>query len=128
MDHENAVARGRSAVRHRVYSVPHPNYIWHIDGHHKLIRWRFVIHGVIDRFSRTFMIMYLKCSDNNGAPTVLTFFLEGVTSYGLPNNVRSDHGEENVDVWRYMIANHDHDYSCVITGSFVHNERIERLW
>ena len=72
--------------------------------------------------------MYLKCSDNNRAQTVLTFFLEGVTSYGLPNNVRSDHGGENVDVWRYMIATHDHDYLCVITGSSVHNERIERLW
>ena len=126
MDHENTVARGRSAVRRHVYSVPHPNYIWHIDGHHNLIRWRFVIHGGIDGFSRT--ITYLKCSDNNRAHTVLTFFLEGVTSYGLPNNVRSDHGGENVDVWRYMIVNHDHDYSCVITGSSVHNERIERLW
>ena len=27
-----------------------------------------------------------------------------------------------------MIANHENDYSCVITGSSVHNERIERLW
>ena len=27
-----------------------------------------------------------------------------------------------------MIATHDLDYSCVITGSSVHNERIERLW
>ena len=126
VDHENTVARGCLAVRRRVYNVPYPNYIWHIDGHHKLIRWRFVIHGGIDGFSRT--IMYLKCADNNRAQTVLTLFHEGVTSYGLPNKVRSDHGGENVDVWRYMIANHENDYSCVITGSSVHNERIERLW
>ena len=63
--------------------------------------------------------MYLKCADNNRAQTVLTLFHEGVTSYGLPNKVRSDHGGENVDVWRYMIANHENDYSCVITGSSV---------
>ena len=126
MDHENTVTGGHSAIRHRVYSVPHPTYVWHIDGHHKLIRWRFVIHGGIDRFSTT--ITYLKCSDNNRAYTVLTFFLEEVTSYGLPKNIRSDHGGENVDVWRYMIANNDHDYLCDITGSSVHNERIERLW
>ncbi len=27
-----------------------------------------------------------------------------------------------------MIAAHNNDYSCVITGSSVHNERVERLW
>lgn len=28
-------------------------YVWHIDGHHKLITWRFVIHASIDGFSHT---------------------------------------------------------------------------
>lgn len=32
------------------YSVPCPNALWHIDGHHCLIRWRLVIHGGIDGF------------------------------------------------------------------------------
>ena len=27
-----------------------PNSLWHIDGYHKLIRWRIVIHGVIDGY------------------------------------------------------------------------------
>ena len=44
VDHENVVSRHHPVVR-RVYSVPCPNYIWHIDGHHKMIHWRFVIHG-----------------------------------------------------------------------------------
>ncbi len=39
----------------------------HINGHHKLINWRFVIHGGIDGFSRS--IVYLKCSPNNYAAT-----------------------------------------------------------
>lgn len=26
----------------------HANYVWHIDGHHKLIRWHLVTHGGID--------------------------------------------------------------------------------
>ena len=48
VDHINIVARKRSVVQHRIYSVPHPTHIWHIDGHHKLIRWHFVIHGAVD--------------------------------------------------------------------------------
>lgn len=126
VDHAGTVVRQRSAVRRRVYSVPHPNFVWHIDSHHKLIRWRFVIHGAVDGFSRC--IIYLGCEDNNRAQTVVQYFREGVSQYGIPDHVRSDHGGENVDVWRFMIANHNMDYSCVISGSSVHNERIERLW
>ena len=27
------------------YHVPQPNALWHIDGHHKLIKWGIFIHG-----------------------------------------------------------------------------------
>lgn len=124
VDHERVVARHFQVVKRRTYSVPHPNYIWHIDGHHKPIRWRFV--GGVDGFSRT--ITYLKCSDNNRSSTVLTCFTGAVSQLGVPDNVRPDHGGENVAVWKYMIAAHNHDYSCVLTGSSVHNQRVERLW
>jgi len=30
--------------------VPWPNSLWHIDGHHSLIRWGFVVHGCVDGF------------------------------------------------------------------------------
>ena len=42
----------------RKYSVPNPNSLWHIDGNHKLIGWKFVIHGGIDGFSR--MLVFLN--------------------------------------------------------------------
>jgi hypothetical protein len=51
------------------YWVPHPNAVWHIDGHHKLIKWGFVIHGAIEGYSRR--IMFLKVAANNYASTVL---------------------------------------------------------
>ncbi len=35
----------------RQYQVPRPNALWHIDGHHKLIAWGVVIHGVADGYS-----------------------------------------------------------------------------
>ncbi|KAF7653786.1 hypothetical protein LDENG_00078580 [Lucifuga dentata] len=49
--------------RHRRYSAEAPNSLWHIDGNHKLIRWRIVIHGGIDGFSH--LIVYLNASTNN---------------------------------------------------------------
>ena len=118
--------RRRHAVKRRVYCVPHPNFLWHLDSHHKLIRWRLVVHGAIDGFSR--LILYLECTNNNQAATVVSLFKKGVSNYGLPVQIRSDHGSENVDVWRFMIAAHNHDYSSVISGSSTHNQRIERLW
>ena len=38
------------AIFRRSYSVPGPNFLWHIDGNHKLIKYRLVIHGGIDGF------------------------------------------------------------------------------
>lgn len=120
-DHDNTVARRSSVVRRRVYSVEYPNSVWHMDSHH---RWRFVTHAAVDRFSRT--IVYIKCTDKS--ETVLQQFLSGVENFGLPLRVRSDHGGENIEVWRYMLMAYSGDVSHVITGSSTHNERIERLW
>lgn len=42
------------------------------DGNHKLIRWRMVVHGGIDGYTR--MIIYLGCSTNNQATTVYRLY------------------------------------------------------
>ena len=109
-------------IQRRVYNVPGPNYLWHADGHHKLIRYRLVIHGAIDGFSR------LKCSDNNRAETVYNLFMPAIREYGCPLRLRTDKGGENVDMWRHMVAIRGEDTNAYIAGSSVHNCRIERLW
>ena len=63
-----------------------------VDGHHKLIRWRFVTHAGIDGYSR--MVVFLKCVTNNRADTVYDAFLEAARQYGLPSRVRCDQGEK----------------------------------
>ena len=97
-----------------------------VDGNHKLTRWRMVIHGAIDGFSC--LIVYLKCSNNNKASTVLDCYKEVVAKYGIPKRVRMDKGGENVSVAQFMLVKRGIDCNPVLTGSSVHNQRIERLW
>ena len=95
-------ARQRCALNRRVYRVPAPNCLWHIDGLHCLIRWRVVIHGGIDGFSRR--VVYLHTSDNNRADTVSNLFRAAVNECGWPSRVRSDKGGENVEVAQLMVS------------------------
>lgn len=83
-------------------------------------------HAGIDGYSR--LIVYMKCSTNNRAATVLDEFLKGVQRFGLPSRVRSDYGRENVLVARYMLSNRGEGRNSMITGNSTHNQRIERLW
>lgn len=114
------------ALHRRTYNVTSPNSLWHMDGNHKLVRWRLIIHGCIDGFSR--LVVYLNIADNNRASTVLSMFLQGVSEFGLPSRMRSDMGGENTLVAQYMINHPERGPGCMITGRSVHNQRIERLW
>ena len=101
-------------------------FIFIIDGNHKLVRWNMVIHGAIDGHSRK--ILYLHCADNNRSTTVLECFQKAVQDYNIPHRIRTDRGGENVKVARFMLRARGIDKRPVLTGSSVHNQRIERLW
>ncbi len=53
VDRIGVALRVRRGIDRKTYSSKRPNYLWHCDGHHKLIRWGIVIHGFIDGFCRT---------------------------------------------------------------------------
>ena len=124
LDPVGTALRWRSAIYRRKYSVPTPNALWHIDSNHKLIRWRLITHLCVDGYSR--LIIYAHCCNDNTADTALEQFVKGVNSYGLPSRVRSDYGMENFKVAQFMLEQRGVDRGSMITGSPVHNCRVER--
>lgn len=126
VDPLGVAARKCRSIHRRVYCVSRPLALWHFDGNHKLIRWRFVVHGCVDGFSR--IPVYLTCRTNNRASTVLHSFIGAVRQWGLPSRVRSDRGGENIDVVEYMLNRSGTDRGSALVGRSVHNQRIERLW
>lgn len=97
-----------------------------IEVYYIVFRWRLVIHGGIDGYSR--LVVFLKCSANNLSATVGKLFLEAVETYKWPSRVRTDQGTENVQIARLMVEKRGEGRGSIIQGSSVHNQRIERLW
>ena len=130
-------------VHHQPYRVPGPNSLWHlgkeydlmqysitmtfyilyiIDGHHKLNRLGMVTHCAIDGYSR--LVVYIKCSSNNRASTVLTLFQEAAQQHGLPSRIRVDQGGENAFVVQHMLEVRGEERRAVLIGSSVNNKRM----
>ena len=128
VDPRNRALRWGALVSRRVYFVPWPNLLWHLDGHHSLIRWGFVIHGCIDGYSRR--IIFLHCSTNNLSSTVLGLFESAIVRDGglWPSRIRVDYGVENTAVCDAMVAVRGEGRGSFIAGSLTRNQRIERLW
>lgn len=126
VDPLGVAARRCRSIHRRVYCVSRPLALWHFDGNHKLIRWRLVVHGCIDGFSR--IPVFLACHTNNRASTVLSCFIDAIRRWGVPSRTRCDMGGENIDVVRYMINRRGTDRGSALVGRSVHNQRIERLW
>lgn len=126
VDPVGTALRWSVVIPRRTYRVVCPNALWHIDTHQCLVRWGFSVHGGIDGYSR--LITYLSCATDNQASTVLCSFLRGVQRFGCPSRVRSDRGMENCYVARFMLWFRGCRRGSHITGSSVHNQRIERLW
>ncbi|XP_077978536.1 uncharacterized protein LOC144433983 isoform X2 [Glandiceps talaboti] len=124
VDPVGTALRWRMTIHRRKYYVPTPNSLWHIDSAHKLIRYKLITHVCID--GKTRLLIYVSCCNNNTADTVLNLFTNGVKQWGLPSRVRSDCGMENLYVGQYMIEHRGAGRGSIITGSSVHNSRVER--
>ena len=114
----------RKIIR-RIYDVMGPHHLWHMDGHHKLIRYGLITHGCIDGFSR--YITYLRIADSNHSSRPLQFFRDAIDEIDfIPYRMRGDKGGENVQVADFMIHHRGFDSFMCSPSKF--NTRIERLW
>ena len=105
----------------RTYHVSQLNEVWHIDGHHKLNRWR--LHGGIHGYFHGIILLLTHHTDNS-AFTVLCAFQEGEEKYGFLAKVHTmEEKTLRCDGWWAWGWGW-----VVITGSWAHNEHIERLW
>lgn len=52
IDKVNKELRKDTTIIRREYRSARPNALWHLDGHHKLILWGIVIHGITDGYTR----------------------------------------------------------------------------
>lgn len=126
--------RSRYRLKRRIYKVPGPNYLWHIDGHDKLKRFGFAIHGCADGFSRK--VLWLTVSTTNNKPQVIAhYYLQCLKEFDLiPTIVRSDKGTENKIVELLQMAlRYDHEddnagENSFFKGKSTANERIEKYW
>ncbi|CAC5388907.1 unnamed protein product [Mytilus coruscus] len=99
VDPAGTAFRWSDTIHRRTYRVAGPNSLWHIDGNHKLIGWRFVIHGGIDGFSRK--IVYLGCATNNKSSTVFDLFPTCYSTqlYSIQKQCRIVDLENEIHMW-----------------------------
>lgn len=134
LDPEGIEERSRYRLKRRLYCVPGPNFIWHIDGYDKLKPFGFSIHGCVDGFSRR--VLWLEVSSTNKDPNVVShFYLTTVRKLGfVPSVIRTDCGTENVGIVALQQAfrrNHEDQFAgpcSVIQGKSTANQRIESFW
>ncbi|XP_074110011.1 uncharacterized protein LOC141534518 [Cotesia typhae] len=134
VDSDSIEERSRRRLLRRKYSVPGPNFLWHIDGYDKLKPFGFAIHGCLDGFSRK--IIWLEVATSNNKPEIIAhYFLKAVQKLKLlPTLIRSDCGTENciVEALQQTLRFHHDDnlagWKSFIKGKSTSNQRIESYW
>lgn len=134
VDPDGIEARSKYRLKRRLYRVPGPNFIWHIDGYDKLKPFGFAIHGCIDGYSRK-VIWLILASSNKNPDFVSFYYLKAIKKLKhVPCVVRTDCGTENVGIiaiQETLRSGHEDEYAgsnSIIQGKSTSNQRIESYW
>lgn len=132
IDPNGVAVRRAHRLKRRIYVSKGPNYLWHTDGHDKLKKFGFAIHGCIYGYSRR--IIWLEVLSSNNNPSVITtYYLEALEELGIaPRVLRFDYGTENVNLiflqclFRYESPGTMARYKSFMSDKSTSNQRIER--
>jgi len=77
VDAEGLEERRAGRLKRRIFHADGPNQVWSLDGHDKVKRWGFAIHGCIDVYSRH--IIWLRVGKSNNDPRyILSYYLDSL--------------------------------------------------
>ena len=77
VDAEGLKHRRKQKLSRRIFHSDGPNQVWSLDGHDKLSRWGFPIHGCIDGYSR--YLLWLETGASNHDPRyILSWYLNAI--------------------------------------------------
>ncbi|KAJ5612056.1 hypothetical protein N7510_005250 [Penicillium lagena] len=116
------------------YTVPGPNFVWHIDGYMKLQPYGIEVYAAIDGYSRYIVWIYVGISTRT-AVSVLRQYLDTLSMRRFqPRAIRVDLGTETYLIgdahWalRRAIDPDIRHEECWWYGRSVQNQRIESWW
>ena len=78
--------------------------------------------------SALWILSLLRCSTNNKASTVLSYFTDVVSHWGLPSHVHCGKISESINVVPFIIQKRGAGCSPAMFEKSVHNQHIEHLW
>ena len=74
------------------------------------------------------MTVYLTCNNNNYATTVLQSFIQAINTFSFLFGFAVTMEEKILRLQSLMLSARGFNRGSVLTGSSVHNQKIERLW
>lgn len=86
-----------------------------------MIRYRIVIHGFIDGYSR--LALGMRANNNNRAQTVLDLFEAIALVHGYPSRTRGDYGTENV-----LVGNRMNEIRGLRRGSYIYGKYVSLVF
>jgi hypothetical protein len=137
--------RAYKKVHDSNFRTPGPNFMWAIDGHHKLTRFGIQIYAAIDAYSRKIIWIYVG-HDAVTPISVARQFLTAIRETGMvPFRVRSDRGSETpiiADIQYELRRQTELNDGLILEGEFnsfnfdeaflfgtsMKNQRIESWW